>query len=171
VREVCIALFFACFHCSAQQFDVLIRGGMIYDGGGKTPFRADIGIKSDKISAIGDLSKSKATTVVDANGLAVAPGFINMLSWGAESLLKDGRSMSDIKQGVTLEVFGEGISPGPRMRSPKDKRWKTLGEFFVTLEKKGVSTNFASFVGATSVREYILDKANRAPTAVELEKM
>src|SRR5688500_5443017 len=105
---------------------MLIRGGLIYDGGGKAPFRADIGITGDKIAAIGDLSASPATTVIDATGLAVSPGFINMLSWAAESLLADGRSMSDIKQGVTLEVFGEGISPGPRMRSPKDKRWKTL---------------------------------------------
>ena len=108
---LCFALLFAWAHCSGQQFDVLIRGGMVYDGGGKAPFKAD------KISAIGDLSASTATTIVDATRLAVAPGFINMLSWASESLMKDGRSMSDIKQGVTLEVFGEGISPGPRMRT------------------------------------------------------
>jgi len=94
-----------------------------------------------------------------------------MLSWAGEFLLSDGRSMSDLKQGVTLEVFGEGLSPGPRLRRPRDKQWKTLGEYFETLEKKGVSTNFASFVGATTVREYVLGRANRAPSPEELEKM
>lgn len=157
--------------CAAQHFDVLIRGGTVYDGSGGRSYQADVGINADTISAIGDLSSSTATTTIDATGLAVAPGFINMLSWADASLLKDGRSMSDLKQGVTLEVFGEGISAGPRMRSPKDKRWKTLGQYFETLEKKGVSTNFASFVGATTVREYVLDKANRPPTDAELQKM
>lgn len=168
----CILLVLITFCCEGQQhFDILIKNGTIYDGTGGRAYKADIGINADRISAIGDLSSATATRVIDAAGLAVAPGFINMLSWAAESLLKDGRSMSDIKQGVTLEVFGEGISPGPRHRSPKDKRWKTLGQFFDTMEKKGVSTNFASFVGATTVREYVLDKANRAPSPVELEQM
>jgi N-acyl-D-amino-acid deacylase len=167
----CIAFFFIGLSCAGQQFDVLIRGGTIYDGSGGAPYKADIGIHGDTISAIGDLAASQAFHMIDANGLAVAPGFINMLSWAGEFLLKDGRSMSDIKQGVTLEVFGEGISPGPRHRSPKDKQWKTLGQYFETLEKKGVSPNFASFVGATTVREYVLGKANRAPTPEEMGKM
>jgi N-acyl-D-amino-acid deacylase len=157
--------------CGGQSFDVLIRGGTVYDGRGGAPFRADVGLRGDTIAAIGELSGSPALNIIDATGLAVAPGFINMLSWADASLLKDGRSMSDIKQGVTLEVFGEGISAGPRMRSPRDKRWTTLGGYFTTLEKKGVSTNFASFVGATTVREYVLDKANRAPSPAELVRM
>jgi N-acyl-D-amino-acid deacylase len=155
----------------AQSYDVIVRGGTIYDGRGGTPFRGDVGLQGDTISAIGDLSGSVGLTEVDATGLAVAPGFINMLSWADASLLKDGRSMSDITQGITLEVFGEGISAGPRMRAKRDKRWTTLGGYFTTLERNGVSTNFASFVGATTVREYVLDKANRAPSPAELERM
>lgn len=167
----CVALFALALTSSGQQFDVLIRGGTIYDGRGGAPYKGDLGISGDTISAVGDLSSARAIQTVDASGLAVAPGFINMLSWAGEFLLKDGRSMSDIKQGVTLEVFGEGISPGPRLRSPKDKRWQTLGQYFDTMEKKGVSPNFASFVGATTVREYVLGKANRAPTPAELARM
>jgi N-acyl-D-amino-acid deacylase len=168
--------FFICLlaslHCAGQQpFAVLIHGGNVYDGRGGAPFKADIGIRGDTIAAIGELSGSPSDIAIDARGLAVAPGFINMLSWADASLIKDGRSLSDLKQGVTLEVFGEGISAGPRMRAPNDKRWKTLGQYFTTLEKKGVSVNFASFVGATTVREYVLDKANRAPSPTELEKM
>ncbi len=108
---------------------------------------------------------------IDAKGLAVAPGFINMLSWADGSLLQDGRSMSDIKQGVTLEVFGEGWSPGPRKKSAKDSTWGTLGEYFQYVENKKVSPNFASFVGATTVRNYVLGKENRKPTAEELKEM
>jgi N-acyl-D-amino-acid deacylase len=152
-------------------YDVLIRGGTVYDGSGRPPIVADLAIRADTIVAMGSISTATAEKVIDATGLAVAPGFINMLSWADGSLLKDGRSMSDIKQGVTLEIFGEGISAAPRMRAPNDKRWKTLGQYFKTLEKRGVSTNFASFVGATTVREYVLDKANRAPSAAELERM
>jgi N-acyl-D-amino-acid deacylase len=155
----------------AQSFDVLIRNGTLYDGSGGAPFQADIGVRADTIAAIGALPDATATLVVDALGLAVAPGFINMLSWADASLLRDGRSMSDIKQGVTMEVFGEGISAGPRKRKPGDKRWTTLGGYFETLEKKGVAPNFGSFVGATTVREYVLDKANRAPAPTELKQM
>jgi N-acyl-D-amino-acid deacylase len=165
----CLLLSFLC--AGQASFDVVIRGGTIYDGNGGAPFKADVGIRGDTVAAIGDLAEAVAITSIDATGLAVSPGFINMLSWADASLLKDGRSMSNLKQGVTLEVFGEGISAGPRMRAQRDKRWKTLGEYFTTLEKKGVSVNFASFVGATTVREYVLDKANRAPTPSELSKM
>lgn len=154
-----------------EQFDIIIKNGLIYDGSGKPPYRADIGIVSDTIAAIGNFTDIHATTVIDAKGLAVAPGFINMLSWADGSLLKDGRSMSDIKQGVTLEVFGEGWSPGPRKRNAKDTLWRTLGEYFFQLQRKGISTNVASFVGATTVRSYVLDQANRQPTASELDQM
>lgn len=153
------------------QYDVIIRNGEVYDGTGKDPIRADIGINRDTIVSIGDLSKSKGLKEIDASGLAVTPGFINMLSWSEATLLKDGRAMSDLKQGVTLEVMGEGLSAGPRKPRVKDKRWLTLGQFFTFLETQGVSVNFASFVGATTVRLYILDQVNRAPNPAELQQM
>lgn len=170
---VCVAgglTFFPLF-TFCQSFDLIIRNGTVYDGTGASPIKADVAINADTIAAIGDLSATVAKKEIDAAGLYVAPGFINMLSWADASLLKDGRSMSDIKQGVTLEVFGEGISAGPRKRAPKDKRWTTLGGYFETLEKKGVSPNFASFVGATTVREYVLGRENRKPTVAELQQM
>jgi N-acyl-D-amino-acid deacylase len=155
-----------------QKFDVILRHGLIYDGLGGKPFRADVGINADTIAFIGDLKQSAGKIEIDAIGLAIAPGFINMLSWADGSLLQDGRSMSDIKQGVTLEVFGEGWSPGPRKKKEeKDSSWQTLGEYFNYLAKKKVSPNFASFVGATSVRTYVLGYENRKPTTHELEQM
>jgi N-acyl-D-amino-acid deacylase len=160
--------------CSEQKpdYDLIIRNGMIYDGFGKDPFIGDVAIQADTLVAIGDLSDKLGIKEIDATGLAVAPGFINMLSWADGSLLKDGRSMSDLKQGVTLEVFGEGWSPGPiRKDKTKDSLWSTLGEYFDVLEKKGVSTNFASFVGATTVRNYVLGFENKKPTADELDRM
>ena len=161
--------------CTAQrpptQYDIIIRNGLVYDGFGGQPVQADVAINADTIAAIGDLSIDKGKQEFDAKGLAVSPGFINMLSWAGETLTHDGRSMSDIKQGVTLEVFGEGWSPAPRMNSPKDKRWQTLGEYFNYLEKKGCSPNFASFVGATTIRSYVLAQANRPPDSTELKTM
>ncbi len=154
-----------------RQFDVIIKKGTIYDGSGAEPYQADLAINADTIAAIGDLSNDLATTIIDASGLAVSPGFINMLSWADGSLLKDGRSMSDIKQGVTLEVFGEGWSPGPKMQATKSAPWTTLGGYFKHLEKLGVSTNFASFVGATTVRTYVIGNENRKATFQEMEKM
>jgi len=155
-----------------SQYDVILKNGMIYDGSGKEPFKGDVAIRADTIAAIGNLSASKAAKVIDVEGKAISPGFINMLSWADGSLLKDGRSMSDIKQGVTLEVFGEGLSPGPRKKkNGKDTLWTTLDGYFKTLERKGVSPNFASFVGATTVREMILGYQNRKPTPDELIKM
>ncbi|HTF18134.1 MAG TPA: D-aminoacylase [Chryseolinea sp.] len=172
------------FSCSKDQsFDTLIRHGKVYDGSGGEPYAADIGINGDSIVAIGDLSRAKAKTVIDANGMAVAPGFINMLSWATESLLIDGKSQSDIRQGVTLEVFGEGVSLGPvnddirkgmisQMRDYSfDIPWTTLGEYLEWLEKKGVAPNVASFVGATTLRIHELGMDNRAPTSDELERM
>ncbi len=154
-----------------RTFDFIIRNGMIYDGSGGDPYLQDIGINADTIAFIGSLANDVAKNEIDAKGLAVSPGFINMLSWADGSLLQDGRSMSDIKQGVTLEVFGEGWSPGPRKKSTKDSTWGTLGEYFSFLEKKKVSPNFASFVGATTVRNYVLGKENRKPTVGELAAM
>ncbi len=158
-------------HAQPTHFDVIIRNGMVYDGSGGQPYQADVGIRKDTIGAIGDLRDATAAYVVDATGQAVAPGFINMLSWADGTFLKDSRSLSDLKQGVTLEVFGEGISAGPRKRKAGDKRWTTLGGYFQTLEKKGVAVNFASLVGATTVRDYVLGNVNRAPSAPELAQM
>lgn len=157
-----------------DKFDTIIRQGTIYDGSGNKPYVADIGINADTIAAIGDLSNASAKTEINAKGLAVSPGFINMLSMAERSLLMDGRSMSDIKQGVTLEVMGEGWSAGPvkrNLKKPVDSLWTTLDGYFKWQIKKGSSTNIASFVGATTIRNYVLEKANRAPTKEELFQM
>jgi N-acyl-D-amino-acid deacylase len=165
------------------RFDVLVRGGTVYDGTGGKPRRADVGIRGDKVVAVGDLSRSAAKTVVDARGLAVAPGFINMLSWSNESLLADGRSQGEIRQGVTTEVLGEGNSMGPlndRMKKRikreqtdirYDIEWTTLAEYLRWLERLKVSTNVASFVGATTVREHVLGLDNVKPTPAQLRQM
>lgn len=167
----------------APEFDVVIRGGMLYDGTGAAPVQGDIGILGDRIAAIGDLDKRLGRTEVDASGLAVAPGFINMLSWANESLIQDGRSLSDIRQGVTLEVMGEGFSMGPLNDEMKaealerqsdiryDVDWTTLGEYLQFLEDKGISTNVASFVGASTVRVHEMGYEDRDPTPEELERM
>ena len=140
------------------RYDLVIRAGMIYDGNGGEPYQADIGIRGERITAIGDLGDD-AGEIIDAEGLAVAPGFINMLSWATRSLLVDGRSQSNIRQGVTLEVFGEGTSPGPLSAAMRDRdesghagKWTTLGEYLDFMVDLGVSPNVASFVGATTVR-------------------
>ena len=176
------SLFFA--SCKQdEQYDTIIRNGMIYDGNGGVPFKGDIAIKNDTIVYIGDLSKESANNEIDAKGNAVAPGFINMLSWATETLIEDGRSQSDIKQGVTLEVMGEGWSMGPLNPSMKEREqraqgdikykieWNTLGEYLNFLEKKGVSCNVASFIGATTVRDYVIGEDNREPRANELDSM
>jgi N-acyl-D-amino-acid deacylase len=165
----------ACISSRSQEqeitYDLILRNGTVYDGSGRKPFSGDVAILGDTIAAIGDLSAIKGKKEINAAGLAVAPGFINMLSWADGSLLADGRSMSDIKQGVTLEVFGEGLSPGPKRDSTRTAPWKSLGEYFDLLYKKGSTPNFASFVGATTVRSYVLDYENRKPTTGELEQM
>ncbi len=173
-----ILLLFIAFHSSLvsqqkQTFDLIIRNGTIYDGSGEKPVTGDVAIQSDTIAAIGNLKDAVGKTEIDANGLAVTPGFINMLSWADRSLLMDGRSMSDIKQGVTLEIFGEGESPGPVKRKVQnvDSLWTTLGGYFRYLIKKGVSPNVASFVGATTIRIHALGRENRPPNAQELERM
>jgi len=165
------------------RYDAIIRHGTVYDGSGQAAVVADVAIAGDSIAAIGDLGRARGTVEVDATGLAVAPGFINMLSWATESLLEDGRSQSDIRQGVTLEVFGEGWSMGPLSDTMKaetraqqgdikfDVAWTTLGEYLEHLERRGVSTNVASFVGATTVRIHELGYADRPPTEAELGRM
>lgn len=173
VTVLCIIL--ACTQKPKQEFDLIIRSGNIYDGSGSPYFTGDVAIHADTIAAIGDLQDAIGKKEIDAKGLAVAPGFINMLSWADRSLLMDGRSMSDIKQGVTLEVFGEGWSPGPVKRKatskPVDSLWTTIGGYFNHLMKKGVSPNVASFVGATSIRIHELGYADRPPKPEELERM
>ncbi len=170
--------------CSTPvEHDVLIRNGTVYDGSGGAPFVGDVAIDGDRISAIGDLGDRVAVREVDATGLAVAPGFINMLSWATESLIEDGRAQSDIRQGVTLEVFGEGWSMGPLNDGMKeqivqrqgdikfDVEWTTLGEYLEFLAARGVSPNVASFVGATTARIHVLGFEDRPPSDEELEEM
>ncbi len=159
---------------SPQHYDLIIQNGLVYDGSGATPVQADIGVLQDTIAKAGDLGEATAGQVIDAEGLAVSPGFINMLSWAAYPVLEDGRSMSDIKQGVTLEVFGEGSSLGPlnpQMKENAGVSWTTLGEALDSLVQKGVAPNIASFVGATTVRIHELGYEDRAPSEEELHKM
>lgn len=162
------------FTSEQAQYDLILRNGLVYDGSGSEPYRADVAITGDRIAIIGNLANARATREIDIRGMAVAPGFINMLSWADVSLLHDGTSMSDIKQGVTLEVFGEGWSQGPVKRDVRkhaDSSWTTLEGYFAWAMKKGVSPNIASFVGATTVRVHELGHEKRAPTAAELERM
>jgi N-acyl-D-amino-acid deacylase len=165
------------------SYDVIIRNGTVYDGSGGAPVQADVALAGDTVAAIGQLGRARAGTEIDATGMAVAPGFINMLSWATESLIEDPKSQSDIRQGVTLEVMGEGESMGPWNDSMKklnkelqgdikyDIQWTTLGQYLDFLEKKGISTNVASFIGATTVRVHELGYPDRAPTPEELERM
>jgi N-acyl-D-amino-acid deacylase len=168
---------------SRPQFDVVIRGGTIYDGSGATPFVGDLGIKGDRIAATAPHLAGRGAREVDARGLAVAPGFINMLSWSNESLIADGRGQSEIRQGVTLEVMGEGDSMGPwnaemkRLESSRqgDIRypitWTSLGDYLSTMERRGVSPNIASFVGATTVRIHEVGEGDVDPNPAELARM
>ena len=180
-----IAMFVALASCKKQTYDVIIRGGTVYDGSGKPGMMADVGMNADTLAFIGDLKNAVGKKEIDAKGLAVAPGFINMLSHAEGSLLFDGNSQSDIRQGVTLEVFGEG-SMGPmndKMKADDEEAmkrdpdwaykidWTTLGQYLEGLERKGISTNVASFVSAITVRVHELGYANRAPYAEELERM
>jgi N-acyl-D-amino-acid deacylase len=165
-----------------EPFDLVIRNGTVYDGEGGPPAEADIAIHADRIVKIGEVTGPTRETI-DAAGLAVAPGFINMLSWATESLIEDGRSQSDIRQGVTLEVMGEGWSMGPLNEAMKseafklsgdikyDIEWTTLAEYGEFLETRGISNNVASFVGATTVRIHVLGYEDRAPTTEEMKAM
>ena len=164
------------------SFDVLVKGGTLYDGSGGAPVRADVGVNGDQITAVGDLSAAAGKTVVDASGMAVSPGFVNMMS-GDDSLRVDGRSMSDIKQGVTIEIMGEGYSMGPLNEAMRKEAieaqgdlkypitWKTLHEGMLDLQNHGVSTNFASFIGAATLRQYAIGNEDKPPTPAQLETM
>jgi len=168
---------------SSDDFDVIVRGGTLYDGTGAKPLQADVAIRGDRIAGIGDFKSAKAKTVIDAKGLAVAPGFINMLSWSTESLIQDGRSQSEILQGVTTEIMGEGESMGPvndRVREHQireqtdikyDITWNTLAEYLQYLETHGISCNVASFIGATTIREYVIGFEDKQPTPEQLDEM
>lgn len=167
----------------APDYDILIKGGTVYDGSGGAPFVGDVAIKGDKIAYVGPQAPGTAAKVVDATGEAVSPGFVNMLSWAVESLIADGRGLSDIDQGVTLEVFGEGDSMGPL--TPEMKRndlkrqgdikypieWTSLAQYLDWLTKRGVSPNVASFVGATTVRVHELGEKDVDPTPEQLDRM
>src|SRR2546425_5144894 len=167
----------------SPDYDVVVRNGTIYDGSGKAPFVGDVAIKGDMIATVGKQMDAHGKVEINARGLAIAPGFINMLSWANESLIHDGRSQSDIRQGVTLEVMGEGWSAGPLNDEMKqevlrrqgdikyDVEWTTLGEYLDYLVRRGVSTNVASFVGATTVRIHTLGYEDRAPMPAELGQM
>jgi N-acyl-D-amino-acid deacylase len=164
-------------------FDIIIKGGTVYDGTGGEGHVADVAIRGDRISGVGDFAKASAKKTIDARGLAVAPGFINMLSWSNESLIQDGRSQSEIRQGVTTEIMGEGESMGPvndRVRESMLKqqadikyeiKWNTLAEYLQYLEKRGVSCNVASFIGATTIRANVIGFDDKQPTPEQMEQM
>ena len=188
MRKILVALIgyvtIAMTACSpATEYDIIIRNGTLYDGSGGDPMVGDVAIQGDTLAAVGTLENTRAKLEIDAEGLAVAPGFINMLSWATVSLIEDGRSQGDIRQGVTLEVFGEGWSMGPLNEKMKavetdqqgdikfDIEWTTLAEYLDYLVARGVSPNVASFVGATTVRIHEIGYEDRPPTAEELERM
>jgi len=172
---------------STPSCDVLIHGGTVYDGSGSAPFVGDVAIQGDTIAAVGAAGTARGRVDVDvhvdAAGLAVAPGFVNMLSWAAEALIADGRSQSNIRQGVTLEVFGEGRSMGPltdaMKRDDRERQgdvqyeiaWTTLGESLEYLQRRGIACNVASFVGATTLRVHEVGHEDRRPTTDELDRM
>jgi len=176
-----ILLLISCTNKS--KYEVIIRNGLVCDGSGSASYKGDLAINGDTIAAVGNLRNAHGITEIDAGGKAVAPGFINMLSWADKSLIEDGRSQSDIKQGVTLEVMGEGWSDGPLNEAMKkdeiekqgdikyDITWNTLGGYLDFLEKKGVSTNIASFVGATTLRIHAIGYDNRPPAPEEMTTM
>jgi N-acyl-D-amino-acid deacylase len=168
---------------SEGAYDLILYGGTVYDGSGETPYLADIGIRGDTLAAIGDLSGAEASETLDVTGLAIAPGFINMMSWSNESLIEDGRSQGDIRQGITLEVMGEGSSMGPLSDEMKRRMaehqgdiqyevaWTTLDEYLRFLETRGVSPNVASFIGAETPRAHVVGYDDRPATPEELDRM
>lgn len=176
-----IALLAAC-SSPTPSYDTLITNAMIYDGSGEAPYLGSVAIAGDTIAAIGEVTGT-ATEIIDASGDALAPGFINVLSWANVSLIADGRSLSDLKQGVTLEVMGEGRSMGPLNAEMKnemvsgqsdikyDVSWTTLGEYLQFLEDKGIATNVASFVGNGTLRQHVIGYENRKASTEELAQM
>ena len=185
-REAFVAAVAALLATSATPpagYSVIIRGGTIYDGSGNAPYVGDVALKGDKIAYVGPHAPGRAVRVIDATGQAVSPGFINMLSWANESLIADGRGLSDTVQGVTLEVMGEGNSMGPlnpEMKRLEVKRqsdikypirWTTLGQYLEWLTRRGITPNVASFVGATTVRVHELGEKDVDPTPAQLARM
>ena len=181
----CFSLLLAATSVSiiAADFDVIIKNGAVYNGTGSEAQHVDLAIRGDRIAGVGDYKNAKAKTVIDARGLAVAPGFINMLSWSTESLIQDGRSQSEIREGVTTEIMGEGESMGPLNEELKkrmlreqsdikfDIKWNTLAEYLQYLEKRGISCNVASFIGAATIRENVIGFEDKVPTAEQLDQM
>jgi N-acyl-D-amino-acid deacylase len=180
IAVIC-AMLSAC--ATPVSYDIILRGGTIYDGSGGEPIAGDVAFEDDIIAALGDLGNATADTEIIIDGLAVAPGFVNMMSWANESLIEDGLSQSDIRQGVTLEVMGEGSSMGPLNNVMKaqmvqqqgdiryDIEWTSLAEYLEYLEQRGISPNVASFIGAATPREYVLGQDDRPPTPAELDQM
>ena len=166
-----------------QTFDLLIRNGMVYDGSGTAGRRADVAVRGERVAGVGDFRDARAARTLDADGMAVAPGFINMLSWSTESLLVDGRSQGEIRQGVTTQIFGEGSSMGPLNEAMKRRiveqmgdlkyeiTWTSLADYLRELERRGVSQNVASYLGATTVREHVIGLEDRKPTGAEMNAM
>ena len=164
-------------------YDVIVRGGTVFDGTGAPGRLVDVGLRGDRIAGLGDLSAAASANIVDAKGLAVAPGFINMLSWSTESLLVDGRSQGEIRQGVTTQIFGEGSSMGPLTDEMKKRMvenmgdmkfeitWTSLSEYLRDLQRRGISQNVASYLGATTVREHVIGLEDRKPTPQQLDEM
>jgi N-acyl-D-amino-acid deacylase len=168
---------------AGEKFDVVIKGGTVYDGTGEKPKVIDVAIRKDRIVELGNIPPESANSVIDAKGLAVAPGFINMLSWSTDSLIEDGRSQSEIREGVTTQIMGEGFSMGPLNDRIKERmshdqgdikyeiKWSTLSEYLSFLEQRGVSCNVASFIGATTIREFVIGLEDKQPTPEQLEQM
>ncbi len=177
------ALLASCRTPAPDRLDVVIRNGRVFDGSGAPGVTTDVGLRGDRIVAIGDLSDAKAERVIDARGMAVAPGFVNMLSWSTDSLIEDGSSEGEIRQGVTTQIMGEGFSMGPLTPEMKERmrreqgdvryeiEWTTLAEYLSYLERRGITQNVASFVGATTLREHVIGLEDRDPTPEQLEKM
>src|SRR5438046_683310 len=165
------------------EFDTVIKNGTVYDGSGSESRLADVAIRGNRVAGVGELQNARAKNVIDARGLAVAPGFINMLSWSNESLIQDGRSQSEIRQGVTTEIMGEGESMGPvndRVRQymlkqqsdiKYDLKWNTHAEYLQYLERHGIESNVAAFIGATTIRESVIGFEDKQPTAQQLDEM
>ena len=168
---------------SSAPFDLLIKGGTLYDGTGGNSRVTDVAIRGDRIVGVGNFLPDRAKNVIDAKGMAVAPGFINMLSWSTESLIEDGRSQGELREGVTTEIMGEGWSMGPLNDRMKERvvseqkdikyeiKWNTLAEYLRYLEQRGVSCNVASFIGATTIREHVIGLEDKQPTPEQLEQM
>jgi N-acyl-D-amino-acid deacylase len=181
VFVICLIVLSAC--ATPVSYDIILRNGTIYDGSGGAPFTGDVAFEGDTIAGLGDVGKAAAAVEIDVTGLAVAPGFVNMMSWANESLIEDGLSQSDIRQGVTLEVMGEGSSMGPLNDAMKarmiqqqgdirfDIEWTSLAGYLEHLERRGISPNVASFIGAATPRKYVMGEDDRPPTTAELHQM